>query len=78
MTTSVAMNRPAVGAARLSPARSPLSNLGELLADYAQLRRERRELLSLDDRMLKDIGLSRADAERIAAEPFRWLSRRSR
>jgi uncharacterized protein YjiS (DUF1127 family) len=34
--------------------------------------RERRQLAGLSDDMLKDIGVSRAEAERIAAEPYRW------
>ena len=32
----------------------------------------RHRLMTLDDRMLKDIGLSRADAEREGRKPF-WL-----
>ena len=32
--------------------------------------RQRRRLLELDDRMLKDIGVSRADAVREASKPF--------
>lgn len=40
------------------------------IEDYLEQRRQRRELLALDDRMLKDIGLSVADAERIAGEPL--------
>ncbi len=36
-----------------------------------QLRRfERRQLLTMDDHLLKDIGLSRADAWREAHKPF--------
>ena len=32
--------------------------------------RERAELAALDDRMLKDIGLTRADAEFLSNKPF--------
>jgi uncharacterized protein YjiS (DUF1127 family) len=35
--------------------------------NYLELRRQRRNLLALDDRMLKDIGISRADISRIGA-----------
>ncbi len=35
-----------------------------------EIQRQRRELLRLDDRMLKDIGISRIDAEREAKRPF--------
>jgi uncharacterized protein YjiS (DUF1127 family) len=40
------------------------------LLRWHELARQRRALLSLDDHMLKDIGLSRADAAREAARPF--------
>ena len=33
-------------------------------------RRQRRALLSLDDRLLKDIGRSRADVEQECGKPF--------
>jgi uncharacterized protein YjiS (DUF1127 family) len=32
--------------------------------------RQRQALMALDDRLLKDIGVSRADAEREANKPF--------
>lgn len=37
---------------------------------WQELARERRHLHSLDDHMLKDMGLSRSDVEREAARPF--------
>ncbi|MCC7017088.1 MAG: DUF1127 domain-containing protein [Rhodospirillales bacterium] len=38
------------------------------LAEWQQLARQRRELRQLGDRELRDIGLSRVDAEREAAK----------
>jgi uncharacterized protein YjiS (DUF1127 family) len=40
------------------------------LLHWHELARQRRALLRLDDRMLKDIGISRADAEHEACRPF--------
>jgi len=40
------------------------------LALALQVRAQRRELLGLSDAMLKDIGISRADAQREANRPF--------
>jgi uncharacterized protein YjiS (DUF1127 family) len=37
---------------------------------WHELARQRRALLALDDRMLKDIGISRAEAEGEACRPF--------
>ncbi|MCW8848055.1 MAG: DUF1127 domain-containing protein [Sedimenticola sp.] len=34
--------------------------------------RQRRALISLDDRMLKDIGISRCEAEHESEKPF-WV-----
>jgi uncharacterized protein YjiS (DUF1127 family) len=39
----------------------------EAAEDYLEYRRQRRSLLTLDDRMLKDIGLSRADVMRVGS-----------
>ncbi len=49
----------------LSRVLGSVSGLMDGLETYMEFRRQRRELLSLDDRMLKDIGLSRADVMRI-------------
>lgn len=43
---------------------------GGVLRRWHELARERRQLAELDERMLKDLGLSRADAEREAGRPF--------
>jgi uncharacterized protein YjiS (DUF1127 family) len=51
--------------------------LVQALLEWRELARQRRRLLALDDRMLKDIGLSRADAVREAARPF-WDVDRTR
>ncbi len=48
----------------------------EWIEAYAQYRFQRRELLSLNERLLKDIGLSRTDAERIARIPFSGKAKR--
>jgi uncharacterized protein YjiS (DUF1127 family) len=40
------------------------------LLRWHELARQRRALLTLDDRMLKDIGVTRADADREASRPF--------
>jgi uncharacterized protein YjiS (DUF1127 family) len=43
--------------------------LDRLLA-WHEVARQRRALLGLSDRMLKDIGVTRAEAEREASRPF--------
>ncbi|HZT20949.1 MAG TPA: DUF1127 domain-containing protein [Dongiaceae bacterium] len=52
----------------------PLSRLGayglDRLLEIWALQQERRALQALDDAMLKDIGLSRADVEGEVAKPF--------
>ena len=40
------------------------------LGEWRRRTRERAELAALDDRMLQDIGLSRADAEFLSNKPF--------
>ena len=45
-------------------------SLTRRLLQALTIRRQRRALLSLDDRMLADVGISRADAYREAHRPF--------
>ena len=40
------------------------------LLRWHELTQQRRRLLALDDRMLKDIGITRAEATRESARPF--------
>lgn len=40
------------------------------LLHWHELARQRRALLALNDRMLKDIGITRVEAEREARRPF--------
>lgn len=49
-----------------------LQRLGKSLARWDQLNEQRRQLRELDGHMLKDIGLSRADVERIAGRRWFW------
>jgi uncharacterized protein YjiS (DUF1127 family) len=47
-----------------------LKTLGALLLVWQLRARERRRLASLDDRMLRDIGLSATDVEKEWRKPF--------
>lgn len=47
-------------------------NIVQKIEAYLEIRKERKELLALDDRMLQDIGLNRSEAELIASKPFNW------
>ncbi len=70
-----ALQSPAADASRsaldviASLARLPLAILKTLLV-WQERDQQRRHLAALDDRMLRDIGVSRADAAREAAVPF--------
>ncbi len=44
--------------------------LFELLTEWQARERQRRQLRELDDRLLRDIGISRVDAGREARKPF--------
>ncbi len=56
-------------AASSADAPAPVGFFGRI-AKALTVRRERRALMALDDRMLADVGLSRADAYREAHRPF--------
>ncbi len=58
------------GDARTQP--NFLTRLTCRLEAYAEHRRQRQALRSLDDHLLKDIGIGRAEAEQVAAKPFDW------
>ncbi len=70
-----ALERPAVGAPESTHVlatrlvRLPLAILQTLLV-WQERARQRRQLASLDDRLLSDMGVSRAEAEHEAAIPF--------
>lgn len=46
------------------------TRLGALLGTWSARTRQRRELAALDDRLLRDVGLSRETALREAEKPF--------
>lgn len=50
--------------------RGRLADLAGLVVAWLRHRAERRSLLSLDDRTLNDLGLTRADVEREYERPF--------
>ena len=62
-THVVFMERPARGMALLT-------GLLPVVGRWHARARERRALAQLDDRMLRDIGISRTEAERECAKPF--------
>lgn len=51
-------------------ARRPRPSPWHRILTWRRVALERRRLLELDDRILKDIGLSREDASREASRPF--------
>jgi uncharacterized protein YjiS (DUF1127 family) len=58
-------------AARLGAGLQGLAAIGlARLLHWHELARQRRALLALNDRMLKDIGITRVEAEREARRPF--------
>ena len=66
------MSAPAATSLRIA-ARSVLailSSVFEILMTWQEKSRQRRQLLALGDDMLKDIGISRADAHYEGSKPF--------
>lgn len=64
---------PRLGSARESRrlgGRLTATMLADVLVVWLERARERRALCRLDDHLLKDIGLSRADIEREGGKPF--------
>lgn len=47
-----------------------LQRIGKTITRWDQLGQQRQQLREMDDRLLKDIGLSSADVERIAGKRF--------
>ena len=68
MHTIVRTDRPAGGAA--SGFEAAMSSIWRMFLSWSARSRQRHALAALDDAMLKDIGLSRADIEFEAAKPF--------
>ena len=57
-------------ASRSSRVAGAISGAIETLLVWRERRRERRDLASLNDQMLHDVGLTRADIEREYRKPF--------
>lgn len=45
-------------------------DIGAVVREWFQTAREKRELLAMEDRMLRDIGLTRADAQHLVEKPM--------
>ncbi len=56
--------------AALPIARFGLTDLADLVLSWMEAARQRRQLASLDNRMLGDIGFSHADVDREINRPF--------
>jgi uncharacterized protein YjiS (DUF1127 family) len=73
--TSAMHDRPSVALLELrAPARAPwvekLEAVLDQLSAWRERRRQRRRLADLDDHLLRDIGLSRAEVELECHKPF--------
>lgn len=56
--------------ARYAPAARPRPSFWQRILTWQRVVRERRRLLEMDDRILKDIGLTSEQAWREASRPF--------
>jgi uncharacterized protein YjiS (DUF1127 family) len=58
------------GATRAGRGALALRRVRATISSWVERARMRRRLLALDDRMLRDVGISRADVHGEAAKPF--------
>ena len=65
--------KPHPASCREKTGRHMLSSLARTVEIWLVRRDRRQELSSLDDKQLKDVGISREDARREAGKPF-WRS----
>ena len=70
MTMTMTSTQPLRRASGLSRAAGAISGAIETLLVWCERRRERRDLASLNDQILRDVGLTRADIEREYRKPF--------
>jgi uncharacterized protein YjiS (DUF1127 family) len=69
-TTTSARHTPIEGWRRRRTLAAGFIAAFEMLCDWKERNRQRRALLALSDTMLKDIGISRADALQEGEKPF--------
>lgn len=55
---------------RVGPRSWSLRVLVDILLEWHERARQRRQLMALSDHLLKDVGINRADAEHEASKPF--------
>jgi uncharacterized protein YjiS (DUF1127 family) len=69
MTTDCLDARPETGLAHRVPGNG-IARLFATLGEWRRRSRDRDQLARLDDRMLSDIGISRAEAQILSSKPF--------
>jgi uncharacterized protein YjiS (DUF1127 family) len=60
-------------AGRPANCRNPIQSALNAVLFLIQRRRQHNALGALDERMLRDVGISAEDARRVAAKPFWWF-----